>query len=229
MLYDGANIIAVVNALKTWNWGSDGIPPLVCDPVCVSTSGHTLLRPDAVEVMIKEMFPISRVVTPNISEAELVLRHLTKSSSTFSTSTDSDKGIRIDSLESMLFASQLLHKEGSHSVLLKGGHLTFTTQDVDTFSSAHPEVVVVRDFLLHKNMEILRRHGPPSVDSSGASSSGSLGILADLLLESNGDVTIFARPRIDTKNTHGTGCTLSAAICCELARGRSRTCRVSSS
>lgn len=31
----------------------------------------------------------------------------------------------------------------------------------------------------------------------------------------------FRQPRIDTPNTHGTGCTLSAAICAALARGQS--------
>jgi len=31
----------------------------------------------------------------------------------------------------------------------------------------------------------------------------------------------YSAPRINSKNTHGTGCTFSAAICAELARGRS--------
>jgi len=32
---------------------------------------------------------------------------------------------------------------------------------------------------------------------------------------------VFESPRIDTKNTHGTGCTLSSAIACNLAKGLS--------
>ncbi len=40
----------------------------------------------------------------------------------------------------------------------------------------------------------------------------------DLLTE--GDVIqFFAAPRIETRNTHGTGCTLSSAIACYLAKG----------
>lgn len=35
------------------------------------------------------------------------------------------------------------------------------------------------------------------------------------------EVYSFSAPRIDTKNTHGTGCTFSAAIACHLARGAS--------
>lgn len=42
----------------------------------------------------------------------------------------------------------------------------------------------------------------------------------DLLLEREG-VSRFEYPRILTRNTHGTGCTLSSAICAGLARGLS--------
>lgn len=45
------------------------------------------------------------------------------------------------------------------------------------------------------------------------------GISADMLYK-NGDVTWFEGERIDTKNTHGTGCTLSSAIACGLAAGQ---------
>jgi hydroxymethylpyrimidine/phosphomethylpyrimidine kinase len=41
----------------------------------------------------------------------------------------------------------------------------------------------------------------------------------DLLLSHPEDLTWFKSPRIVSKNTHGTGCTLSAAICACLARG----------
>ena len=40
----------------------------------------------------------------------------------------------------------------------------------------------------------------------------------DLLVDKNG-VERFAAPRIATRNTHGTGCTLSSAIAAELAKG----------
>jgi hydroxymethylpyrimidine/phosphomethylpyrimidine kinase len=40
----------------------------------------------------------------------------------------------------------------------------------------------------------------------------------DLLLD-NGQIEWFCSPRIDNANTHGTGCTLSSAIACNLAMG----------
>lgn len=42
----------------------------------------------------------------------------------------------------------------------------------------------------------------------------------DLLLE-NGTAHRYSSERIDTRNTHGTGCTLSSAIACNLAAGNS--------
>jgi hydroxymethylpyrimidine/phosphomethylpyrimidine kinase len=41
----------------------------------------------------------------------------------------------------------------------------------------------------------------------------------DILFD--GDVRVFRHPRINTKNTHGTGCTLSAAVTANLAHGAS--------
>ena len=44
---------------------------------------------------------------------------------------------------------------------------------------------------------------------------------ADDLLYHQGETTWFCGPRLETKNTHGTGCTLSSAIASNLAMGRS--------
>jgi hydroxymethylpyrimidine/phosphomethylpyrimidine kinase len=41
----------------------------------------------------------------------------------------------------------------------------------------------------------------------------------DLLLTADGFERVYAHERILTNNTHGTGCTLSAAITARLARG----------
>jgi hydroxymethylpyrimidine/phosphomethylpyrimidine kinase len=44
--------------------------PLVVDPVMVASSGARLLRDDAVEALIKRVFPLATVVTPNLPEAQ---------------------------------------------------------------------------------------------------------------------------------------------------------------
>jgi hydroxymethylpyrimidine/phosphomethylpyrimidine kinase len=43
--------------------------PLVVDPVMVATSGARLLQEDAVEVLVRRLFPLATVVTPNLLEA----------------------------------------------------------------------------------------------------------------------------------------------------------------
>jgi hydroxymethylpyrimidine/phosphomethylpyrimidine kinase len=44
--------------------------PLVVDPVLVASSGAQLLQDDAVETLIRRLFPLATVVTPNVPEAE---------------------------------------------------------------------------------------------------------------------------------------------------------------
>jgi hydroxymethylpyrimidine/phosphomethylpyrimidine kinase len=42
----------------------------------------------------------------------------------------------------------------------------------------------------------------------------------DVLRLADGEIREFTAPRIDTRHTHGSGCTYSAAITAELAKGR---------
>ncbi|OSX56270.1 hypothetical protein POSPLADRAFT_1068178 [Postia placenta MAD-698-R-SB12] len=195
MLVDADVTRAVARTLKS-HYGA-AIPPLVCDPVCVSTSGHTLLHPDAVDVMISELFPLAAVVTPNKAEAVLLL---------------SQRGLpsRVDTLEDMLVASRNLLSLGPRAVLLKGGHITTTMDDVRKVAAAHPHIQVVREGLLGENMEILQ------VAEQDLSKRV---LVVDALQEANA-ITLFVRPRIDSKSTHGTGCTLSAALATALSRGK---------
>ena len=44
--------------------------PLVVDPVLVASSGARLLRVDAVETLVEQLFPLATVITPNLPEAE---------------------------------------------------------------------------------------------------------------------------------------------------------------
>ncbi len=44
--------------------------PLVVDPVMVASSGAKLLEDDAVEALVRRLFPLATVVTPNLMEAQ---------------------------------------------------------------------------------------------------------------------------------------------------------------
>ena len=66
MLVDAAVIEAVATALKRYG---EGIP-LVLDPVMVATSGAALIDDAAVEILVRELFPLAALVTPNLPETE---------------------------------------------------------------------------------------------------------------------------------------------------------------
>ena len=46
---------------------------LVVDPVLVSTSGHSLAESDVGAALIKNLFPLATVITPNLPEASGLL------------------------------------------------------------------------------------------------------------------------------------------------------------
>lgn len=100
MLHSSAVIEAVVDAIMRHD-----VKNIVLDPVMVSTSGHRLIEPEAVDTMCKRLVPLSTVITPNIPEAEILLGH------------------SITSQAEMPAAAEELGVRLGVSVLLKAGHL----------------------------------------------------------------------------------------------------------
>jgi hydroxymethylpyrimidine/phosphomethylpyrimidine kinase len=81
------------------------LPHVVLDPVMVATSGDRLTTEQTVQVLVRELFPLAEVVTPNLDEAALLL------------------GRPIVGVEALDDAARALLALGAHAVLLKGGHL----------------------------------------------------------------------------------------------------------
>ncbi|MCQ2464149.1 MAG: bifunctional hydroxymethylpyrimidine kinase/phosphomethylpyrimidine kinase [Oscillospiraceae bacterium] len=77
---------------------------VVTDPVMISTSGSRLISEDALEVLTEKLFPLARVITPNIPEAEVL------------------SGIKISGTEDMEKAARIIAEKTSAAVLVKGGH-----------------------------------------------------------------------------------------------------------
>ena len=75
--------------------------PLVVDPVLVASSGAKLLEDDAVEVLVRRLFPLATVVTPNLLEAV----ELTKA----------PNGNKRE-------LAERLHELGARAVIVTGGH-----------------------------------------------------------------------------------------------------------
>ncbi|MEG0939056.1 MAG: bifunctional hydroxymethylpyrimidine kinase/phosphomethylpyrimidine kinase [Comamonas sp.] len=78
---------------------------VVLDPVMVATSGDRLIVPETAQALVKELFPLATVITPNLDEAALLL------------------GRSIDGIPALDAAVADLLALGAPSVLLKGGHL----------------------------------------------------------------------------------------------------------
>ena len=117
--------------------------PVVVDPVMVATSGAVLLQPEAEATLCERLVPRATLTTPNIPEAERLLRGE---------------------------APEAWAARTGVALLLKDGH------------------------------------------NSAAS-------VSDRLVLPDGTVHRYDHPRVDTRNTHGTGCSLSSAIAAELAAG----------
>ncbi len=147
MLHDAEIIGAVARALE----GID--VPVVLDPVMISTSGATLIAPDAIAAMRERLFPFATLITPNVPE----LGHLVERS--LSTSQD------------MAEAAEELSETTGAAVLAKGGHT--------------PDERII-----------------------------------DVLIVPDARAVQFDHARIDTRHTHGTGCTLSSAVATLLGHGQ---------
>lgn len=147
MLYDEEIIHKTAECLRAHHAKN-----IVLDPVMMSSSGQTLLRRDAAETLIRELFPLCTLVTPNLHEAAAICGH------------------EITDRDGMEQAAKEIAAQTGGAVLVKGGHLADCADD---------------------------------------------------LLFDGETCHWFPSPRIDNPNTHGTGCTLSSAIACNLAEGHS--------
>lgn len=99
MLANASIVEAVADRVR-----AHGLSPLVIDPVMVAKGGAPLLAPEAREALVRLLFPLATVITPNIPEAEALT------------------GMTLDSTEAMEEAARRLHGMGPAWVVIKGGH-----------------------------------------------------------------------------------------------------------
>ena len=105
MLYSREIIEAVADSLQSTIRNPQSAIPLVVDPVMVATSGDPLLQRDAIALYRERLFPLAKVITPNLDEAAVLL------------------GRPIASLAEMRIAGRELAGLFRTAILLKGGHL----------------------------------------------------------------------------------------------------------
>lgn len=81
------------------------IQPLVIDPVMVAKSGASLLEEEARHALKRILLPLSRLITPNLPEAEILV------------------GESLDTEEKRKDAARRLADAGADAVMIKGGHV----------------------------------------------------------------------------------------------------------
>lgn len=101
MLGNAAIIEAVARAVRDAD-----IAHLVVDPVLVSKHGDPLLAEEALEALVRELFPLATLVTPNTVEASRLA------------------GGAVTNRAEQVEAARAIAAMGPRAVLVKGGHLT---------------------------------------------------------------------------------------------------------
>ncbi len=110
----GPVIEAVAGELKRFNARNT-----VCDPVMVATSKDRLTMPEAVAVLIREIFPLCCIATPNLDETSVLV------------------GERVDTPEKMKAAAEALHKRYGCAFLVKGGDMKGGKVSLDILCDAN--------------------------------------------------------------------------------------------
>ena len=114
-------------------------PPLIVDPVMISTGGTMLLTPAAIRIMQRHLLPLATLVTPNLHEAGILI------------------GRKITSIEDMRTAAREIHAHFGCAALVKGGHLPWPRRSgsvraggrevVDIFFDGRTELLLYAPFI----------------------------------------------------------------------------------
>ena len=219
-----------------------GAKNVVLDPVMVATSGGVLMKQNALHALKYKLAPAAEIITPNVREAEVLAEMKILSLAGMRAA-----AVKI----SQFFSGAILIKGGDLAgagaacgAAEAGAAKINTVQNFKAFGCETSENVArenstgltERANFASENFtsecKILTASAEPSFEQNlsaaplydGFKPSGEDGDLTNLavdILYENGKFYEFSAPKISTRNTHGTGCTLSSAIACALAAGLS--------
>lgn len=175
----------IIEAVRSW-LSETQTGPVVLDPVMVATSGDRLLQSDA-EAAMRALLPLVDLVTPNLPELAVL----------------AEEPVATTWPQALAQARAVSERSGT-IVLVKGGHLDTSTSSVAGSGAVGGSGAVSQ--------------GTSTSSVTGSGASGGTRRCPDALVDAAGrlgdgrEVVEFDGPRVETRNTHGTGCSLSSAM-----------------
>lgn len=196
MVYDTAVIHIIAEKLKQYQ-----PPHIVVDTPMISSSGQELLLPEAKDALLTELLPLAELITPNLPETEQMT------------------GMTIRTTEDMEASAKMLQQKYQCQVLIKGGHLISQSSNKADTGISNVENLEERE-INHTYSHISGGHNDEKDRSVIAKEyRADKNVAKDYLIDAAGTGHWFYASVIHSKHTHGTGCTLSSAIACNLADG----------
>ncbi len=220
--------------------GKHGAKNVVLDPVMVATSGGVLMKQSALHALKYKLAPAAEIITPNVREAEVLAEMKILSLADMRAA-----AVKI----SQFFGGAILIKGGdlTGASVACGAVEMVEMNVVRNFNASQrkagengarenfaglPKSAEFASENFTSESKILTTSAEPSFEQNLSAASlddrfkpsgegGDLTNLAVDILYENGKFYEFSAPKISTRNTHGTGCTLSSAIACALAAGLS--------
>lgn len=191
---------------------------IVVDPVMVATSGSALIAGGAVERLMERLFPLAAVVTPNLDEARVLCG--------FDIASPEDAERAADAMAALCApaASPAGPSAASPAAFDATSPAVFGAQSAGEASCSVQPASSEGSFQLGSRSAFGSERSfaaLPAVLVKGGHGLGEESAADDLLRLPDGRRVWLRGKRVDTRNTHGTGCTLSSAIACGLAEGLS--------
>ena len=227
-----------------------GAKNVVLDPVMVATSGGVLMKQSALHALKYKLAPAAEIITPNVREAEVLaemkilsltdMRAAAVKISQFFGGAILLKGGDLAGASAACGATcgaTCIAAEADAAET--NGAQNFNASQRETGedgarenSAGSTKSADFADENFTSECKILTTSAEPSFEQNLSAASLGAGFkpsgegedlrnfAVDILYE-NGKFYEFSAPKISTRNTHGTGCTLSSAIACALAAGLS--------
>ncbi len=220
--------------------GRHGAKNVVLDPVMVATSGGVLMKQSALHALKYELAPAAEIITPNVREAEVLaemkilsladMRTAAVKISQFFGGAILIKGVDLAGASVACIVAEASAADTARNFKAFGHEMGENGACENSASSTKSADFASENFT--SEGVNLTASGEPSFGQNlsaaplddGFKPSGEGGDLTNLavdILYENGKFYEFSAPKISTRNTHGTGCTLSSAIACALAAGLS--------